>query len=180
MNTQYEDYDNSAIRNVKVEEERKAFRLSQLKLEHFYFNSGEIDIDMPISTSIELKSNYDFEKQKPFWTKVVTHNYHALDGSGKLETSTWEDRIVNSEELIQKLEENDLRNLCNNYFTEDVPERFSRFEITYNYHFKIVGTYDKVIPQLKNLTDLLELQVTCDIENNKIQKNLAKLDEVGE
>ena len=32
---------------------------------------------------------------------------------------------------------------------------FFRWELTYNYHFKIVGTYDQEIKEFKEISDLL-------------------------
>ena len=41
--------------------EQIPFSINQLKITHFHWNSGEIKEGTPIRTSVELKSEFDFE-----------------------------------------------------------------------------------------------------------------------
>ena len=59
-----------------------------------------------------------------------------------------------------------------NYFTEENPERFTHWEITYNNRFKIVGTYDQEIEELINIKRILEFKKIIEEENKKIQNNI--------
>lgn len=56
--------------------------------------------------------------------------------------------------------------------TEEVPERFSRYEITYNYHFKIVGTYDY------NMIDFID-GIVNPIDDDKVIRKLLGCFENG-
>ena len=143
-----------AIKNIKVERERKEFKLAQLKLEHFYFNSGDIDDGMPVSTSIELVNKYNFEEKKEKWQKTISHTYINLGNESNEETNTYEE-VLENEEIIKELEKYDLRDLNNNYFTEEAPEKYSYWTLSYNYKFKIVGTYDQEIDEFKNIKNIL-------------------------
>ncbi len=172
MVKEYDDFNNDSLKNVVVEIERKPFKLTQLKIEHFYFNSGERYSGAPVSTSIELKSRYDYEKNKNVWDKTISHSYFGPLASEKLFTNTYSEELADFDEIINKIEENDLRKLGNNYFTEDAPERFSHFEVTYNYYFKIVGTYDHEFIEFTNVANLLNFKEIIENETNKVRDAL--------
>ena len=57
--------------------------------------------------------------------------------------------MENSYDLIKNLESCDLRDLKNNYFTEENPERFTHWELTYNNYFKIVEELNEAITNEK-------------------------------
>ncbi|MCX4366098.1 MAG: hypothetical protein OSJ70_10060 [Bacilli bacterium] len=167
--------DNSDFWNINkedIEVERKEFKIKQIKLEHFYFNSGDIEAGMPISTSLELKCNYDFTSKSLLWKKTVVHNYISLEDGQNLSTDSYEEEIKNGNELIKKIEEYDLRELKNNYFSEEGLEKYTHWEITYNKHFKIVGTYDNEILEYTFLSELLNFREIRNLEIRKIQDRM--------
>ena len=161
---------NEAISNIKVEKEEKEFKLDQFKLEHFYWNSGDIDNGMPISTSIELTYTYNFETNKEEWKKIVSHTYINLEKETQEETNTYEEKLTD-EEIINEIEKYDFRKLKNNYFTDESPEHFMHWELSYNYMFKIVGTYDQEIIEVTNIKNLLNFDEIMKEEINKIKNN---------
>ncbi len=154
------EFDNfyDAIDGIEVERKKEKFKLNQLKIEHFYWDHDEIESDMPISTSIELVSEYNFENETLEWKKIISHTYlDSNEDSGKKVDSTIEE-IEDVDTLINKLEEIDLRDLKNNYYTEDIEDNSNHWEITYNNFFKIVGTYDQEIHAFKRIKELLNLK----------------------
>lgn len=177
MNNEFDDFSN-AIDNIKVDRKKSAFEISQLKIEHFHWNSGDIDVGMPITTSIELACNYNFKKEKLEWKKIVSHTYLSLKNYKDSTTDTYEEEIANPDGLIKKLENYDLRELKNNYFTEENPERFTHWELTYNHYFKIVGTYDQIVSEFEKISDILNFKKIIDDENKKIQNKLGKTESI--
>ncbi|MDE6140964.1 MAG: hypothetical protein K2G03_00020, partial [Bacilli bacterium] len=141
---------NNDIWDIKKDDDeiidRKKFKINQIKLEHFYFNSGEKDAGMPISTSLELSCYYNYDVQSLLWKKNIVHNYVSLEDGLSVSTDSYEEEI-NASELIKELEKYDLRELKNNYFSDSDLEQFTHWEITYNNYFKIVGTYDNEIEE---------------------------------
>ena len=157
---------NEAIKDIKVEKEVTKFKLEQLKLEHFYIDDEDIDNNTPISTSIELTSKYNFETNKNEWKKKVSHTYIDLNSDDN--TNSYEE-VLENEELIRQIEKYDLRNLKNNYFTEEAPERYTYWVLTYNNKFKIVGTYDQEIDEFINIRNLLNFKEIMNEELNKLK-----------
>lgn len=171
----YENFEDIINKNIEVEGKKTPFKINHLKISHYYWNSGEINIAMPISTSIELNSEYDFEKDKLNWNRKVTHTYLSLDNCQEETTDSYTEELVNAAETIRKLEEYDLRNLKNNYFTDDEPERFTHWEIAYNNSFKIVGTYDQELEEFKNICELLNFKKTMTTELEKVNEKVNEL-----
>lgn len=163
-----DDFSN-VIDNASVERKKNIFKINQLKLEHFHWNFGELDVGMPITTSIELTCNYSFEKEKLEWKKIISHTYLSLKKDKKYTTDKYEEEIGNPDELLKKIENYDLRELKNNYFTEENPERFTHWELTYNHYFKIVGTYDQSIFEFEKISELLQFKMIINQEIRKIQ-----------
>lgn len=165
---EFDDFSN-VIDNVSVERKKNIFKINQLKLEHFHWNFGELDVGMPITTSIELTCNYSFEKEKLEWKKIISHTYLSLKKDKKYTTDKYEEEIDNPDESLKKIENYDLRELKNNYFTEENPERFTHWELTYNHYFKIVGTYDQSIFEFEKISELLQFKMIINQEIRKIQ-----------
>lgn len=165
---EFDDFSN-VIDNVSVERKKNIFKINQLKLEHFHWNFGELDVGMPITTSIELTCNYSFEKEKLEWKKIISHTYLSLKKDKKYTTDKYEEEIDNPDESLKKIENYDLRELKNNYFTEENPERFTHRELTYNHYFKIVGTYDQSIFEFEKISELLQFKMIINQEIRKIQ-----------
>ncbi len=167
MDNEYGD-----LKDIIVNRDKSVFKITELKLEHFHFNSGEMDSGMPISTSIELTCNYNYEKDKLEWKKIVSHTYVSIDDKEEYTTDSYEEKI--EDEIIKKIEAYDLRELKNNYFTEEEPESLSHWEITYNNYFKITGTYDQRVNEFEKISDILDLKKTIEKECKKIQKIITK------
>ena len=94
----------------------------------------------------------------------------SLEESYKDSTDTYEEKIDGN--IIKELEIYDLRNLKNNYFTDKNPERFTHWEVEYNYYFKIVGTYDQEPEEIKKISEILNFKQIIEEETNKIKKKL--------
>lgn len=174
MNNEFDDFSN-AIDNINVDRKKNTFEINQLKIEHFHWNSGDIDVGMPITTSVEMTCNYNFEKEKLEWKKIISHTYLSLENGKEYTTDTYDEEIDNPDELIEKIQNYDLRDLKNNYFTEENPERFSHWELTYNNYFKIVGTYDQEISKFKKISELLDFKKIIDEEVKKVQEKLDNM-----
>lgn len=174
MNNEFDDFSN-AIDNINVDRKKNTFEINQLKIEHCHWNSGDIDVGMPITTSVEMTCNYNFEKEKLEWKKIISHTYLSLENGKEYTTDTYDEEIDNPDELIEKIQNYDLRDLKNNYFTEENPERFSHWELTYNNYFKIVGTYDQEISKFKKISELLDFKKIIDEEVKKVQEKLENM-----
>lgn len=173
MNTneiKYDDFNDLLNDNIEKDEKRP-FSISQIKLTHYHWNSGEVDLGSPIKTSIELSSEYDFEKNKLVWTRTVTHIYHSINGRKEPSINTFSEEIE-ANNLISKINEIDLRKLKNNYYTETMPERFTHWEIRYNNYFKIVGTYDQELSSYKKLCNILEFEQIINQELDKVESKI--------
>ena len=169
MNDTFEDIINE---NITIERNNPPFKLTQLKITNYYWNSGEIDVGMPISTSIELTCKYNFEKDTLEWFKEVSHTYLSLTNSFEKTTDTYKEEMKNANEIISELEKYDLRNYKNNYFTEKNPERFTHWEINYNNYFKIVGTYDQELEVFNKISNILNFKEIMDLEIKKVNDKI--------
>lgn len=175
MNTEFDDF-SDVIDAVSVERTKTKFQLDQLKLEHHYFNSGDIDVGMPTSTSIELTSDYNFEKGAVEWKKTISHTYLSLNNYHEDVTDSYTEELSDVKDLIRQIENFDLRELKNNYFTEENPEQFTHWELTYNHYFKIVGTYDQEIEEFSEISQLLELRKVMKEEMKKVQDKIEQFE----
>lgn len=169
------DFENAA-NNTKMERVRKPFKLTQLKLEIFHLNDGDLDFGMPISTSIDLNSNYNYETQLLEWEKTISHTYISSTDINEQKTNEYKEKDNNINSIIEKIEKLDLRNLCNNYYTEEAPNDFSHWEITYNNYFKIVGTMDQYVEEYNVINDLLDMNKIIRLEISKVKKQMVKME----
>lgn len=148
--------------------EKKPFHLSELKLEHFYY-CDEVECGMPISTSILLEKKY-YDSDHFEWIKTISHQYISFDCYKNSITDLSSSSL--STNIVQKLEEIDLRDLKNYYFTDQVPEKLTRWELTYNKYFKIVGTYDQIVSEIRTIFSLLDFESILKDEVSKIQNKM--------
>lgn len=174
MNNEFDDFSNIIDDEIKIEREKKTFELTQLKLEHYHWNSGDIDVGMPVTTSLELKCEYNFESQKLDWKKTISHTYLSLEDYHNHTTSSYTE-IIEDFNIIKEIEKYDLRGLKNNYFTDENPDRFTHWELTYNNYFKISGTYDQEIEAYVKISELLGFKEIIETETKKIQEKLEQL-----
>ena len=171
MNDTFEDIIDE---NLKIERSNIPFKITQLKLANYYWNSGDIDVGIPVCTSIELICKYNFEKDRLDWNKKISHTYLSLENCYEETTDSYIEELTNANVVISRLEENDLRNFKNNYFTDEIPECFSHWEITYNTYFKIVGTYDQELEVFKKFSELLNFEKIMKDEIKKVDAKLNK------
>lgn len=166
LNTEWEI--EKDIENI-IDKSDESFEIKTIELVHHHFNSGEKEPGMPISTSVGLLSKIDLETQSVIWLKEITHKYCGIENADSEELESYTEKIDNIEEILAKINSIDLRNLKNNYFTDSVPERYSYWEINYNYLFKIIGTYNNEINEYKELCNILEFKKIIDMELDKIE-----------
>lgn len=174
MNDEFDNF-RDVIDGMKVDRKRNAFKISQLKIEHFYWNLEDIDVGVPITTSIELTCKYNFEKDRLEWKKTISHTYLILEEDKEYTTDSYDEEIDKPDELLEEIQKYDLRDLKNNYFTEEEPEEFSHWELTYNNYFKIVGTYDEEISEFEKISELLNFKKVIAQEVEKVQKKFRNI-----
>ncbi len=170
IGTQYLD----EIKKLIVEKEntinnishRESFKLSQLKYTKYHWMSGEIVNGCPITTSIEIKPEMLGNK----WKVSITHKY-MLEDSYEEKVINKQYDLPNQETILEILENNDLRVLRNNYFSDDEIQWYSHWELEYNYYFKISGTFDQEPDEIKKVVSVLN----CE---NIINEALSKVDEI--
>lgn len=165
---QNDDFMELLDEQVKEQIDITPFEINNIKLTHFYFNSGDLDVGSPLETSLELNCKYNFESEKLEWTKTITHIYYNLDDEYKKEADSFLTELNDCDSLISELNKIDLRQLKNNYFTDEDPERFTHWEISYNYYFKIAGTYDRELAEVKKISELLDFKQMIKEKYKKI------------
>lgn len=175
MNEQIDDF-NEVIKGVVVEKRLLPFKLKQLKLERFHWNSKDVIDGMSLSSSIELISKYDIGTAKTTWNIIYSHTYVDWNSSEESVTDTSRKVIENPDNLIKELENIDLRQLKNNYFSEEEPYSNSYWELSYNDHFKIRGTYDQEIPEVRKIGELLGFANFYKDEITRVQKKAREED----
>lgn len=170
MNTQYLD----EIKKLIAEKEntinnipnKEPFKLFQLKYTKHHWMSGEIVNGCPITTSIEIKPEMLGNK----WIVNIIHKY-MLEDDHEEKTINKRYDLPSQETVVKILENNDLRDLKNNYFSDDKIQRYSHWELEYNYYFRISGTFDQEPEEVKKVVSILN----CE---NIINEALQKVDEM--
>lgn len=146
------------------------FKLTNLKFTKCHFMSGRIYDGCPIKTSIEIKvNNYNLQTNKDDATLCIVHTYFL---GTEEQTDFQQYELENSGNIIKSLEQIDFKNLKNNYFSNDPLQRFSHWELEYNYYFKITGTFDNEIDEIKEVKKILNFE---QIEKQELEKVDAKL-----
>ena len=145
---------------------REVFKLSQLKYTKHHWMSGEIVNGCPITTSIEIKPEMLGNK----WKVNIIHKY-MLENNHEEKIINKQYDLPNEKIILEILEKEDLRNLKNNFFSDDKIQKYSHWELEYNYYFKISGTFDREPKEVKKIVNILN----CE---NIINEALAKVDEI--
>ena len=52
------------------------------------------------------------------------------------------------------------------------PHNYSHWELSYNYYFKIAGTYDQEIPEFKRISEILNFEAIMKQEQEKIKEKI--------
>ena len=142
------------------------FKLKEIKLSHCHFNNGNYSKGMPILTTLELilEDNH-----------IVKNVYHefVFDEEKKITKKNTYQEIINDISLFNSLNIYNLKELKNNYYTDYGIEKLSHYELSYNYMFKIVGTYDNEIDEFKDICDILGFKELINDEIIKA-KNMMK------
>lgn len=131
-------------KEVNVSSNRKPFKLSQLKYAEHYWLSGEIVNGCPITTSIEIKPEMLSNK----WEVNIVHKY-MLEDSQEEKVINKQYDLPNEDVILKILEKNYLRDLKNNYFSDDKIQKYSHWELEYNYYFKIYDTFNREPEEVK-------------------------------
>ena len=153
-------------KEINASSNREAFKLSQLKYTKHHWMSGEIVNGCPITTSIEIKPEMLSNK----WKVNIVHKYMLEDNHEKKVINKQYD-LPNEKAILGILEKEDLRDLKNNYFSDDKIQKYSHWELEYNYYFKISGTFDQEPKEVKKVVSVLN----CE---NIINEALKKVDEI--
>ena len=153
-------------KEINASSNREAFKLSQLKYTKHHWMSGEIVNGCPITTSIEIKPEMLSNK----WKVNIVHKYMLEDTHEEKVISKQYD-LQNEKAILEILGKEDLRDLKNNYFSDDKVQKYSHWELEYNYYFKISGTFDQVPEEVKKVISVLN----CE---NIINESLKKVDEI--
>lgn len=124
--------------------------------------SGEIVNGCPITTSIEIKP----EMLSNNWKVIILHTY-MMENNYEERTIKKEYNLPSQDVILEILKENDLRNLKNNYFSNDKTQRFSHWELEYNNYFKISGTFDQEPKEIKKVISTLNCE---NIINEALEK----------
>jgi len=135
-----------------------------VKLTRYYFTNKDIKEGTPISTSVQIVKGYDKVNKKELGNRIIKHLYYSgqhLDVKEKITVN----EISDYEEIMNQLYSLNLSNLKNNYYTDKCPECLEHWELEYDM-FKIVGTYDNYIKELKMVEDILDFS---NIINNLIK-----------
>ena len=135
-----------------------------VKLTKYYSSNSDIKEDTPISTSIQIVKGYDKVNKKELGNKIIKHLYYSGEHL-EVKEKTIVDEIDNYGEVMSKLARLHLNKLKNNYYTDKCPECLEHWELEYDM-FKIVGTYDNYIKQLKLVEEILNFS---NIVNNLIK-----------
>ena len=148
MNNEYEFYKKrneekeNAIDNTS---NREKFKLSQLKYTKYHWMSGEVVNGCPITTSIEIVPEMLGEK----WKVNVIHKY-MLENNYEVKTINKQYDLQNQKTKLEILENNDLRDLKNNYFSDDKIEGYTEKatynEVTYTKYDVTTSSADKKLP----------------------------------
>lgn len=96
---------------------------------------------------------------------MLEHNFEK-------QTNFQQYELENSENIIKSLEQIDLKNLKNNYFSNDSFHIHSHWELEYNNYFKIVGTFDNEIYEIKEIKRILDFE---QIERQELEKVEEKI-----
>ncbi len=153
-------------KEINASSNREAFKLSQLKYTKHHWMSGEIVNGCPITTSIEIKPEMLSNK----WKVNIVHKYMLEDNHEKKVINKQYD-LPNEKAILGILEKEDLSDLKNNYFSDDKIQKYSHWELEYNYYFKISGTFDQEPKEVKKVVSVLN----CE---NIINEALKKVDEI--
>lgn len=163
--------DFSSVLNINVERKKEKYKLYNIMFIHYYFNSGDIEVGNPIFTSVELKSNYNYEMQKLEWNKIIKHSYYGYNDNFESIINEREEKLSDFE-LITELENIDLRDYKNNYFTDSDTDRFTHWEIHYNDYFSIVGTYDQEFKEVNKIKEILDVKNIIQEEIEKVKNEI--------
>ena len=140
-------------KEIDVISNREPFKLSQLKYTKHHWMSGEIVNGSPITTSIEIKP----ETLSNNWKVTILHTY-MMENNYEEKTIKKEYNLPSQDVILEILERNDLRDLKNNYFSNDKIQEFSHWELEYNNYFKISGTFDQEPKEIKKVISTLNCE----------------------
>lgn len=171
MSDNFEEYKNIPDEKM-ILNNGNDFKINQLKIEHFYWDLGDVVPGLPISTSVEIYKDFEENKSKYTWKEKISHTF--LDINNPVNRSIRVHTIVldNPENILNELEKVNLRELKNNYFSDEKPDCFTYWQITYNNNFKIVGTYNYEIPEYKKIKEILDFSSIVENELKKVKELL--------
>ena len=119
--------------------------------------SGDIAEGVTISTATEVQKTMDgyvLTTYKTYYTKNDDPNEFEFKRATSKESITIDEK--EGSKFFKDLNKLNFENLKNNYFTDKGPQRYSSWIVEYNDYFKIVGTFDQEIEEVKKLKELLE------------------------
>lgn len=146
------------------------FKITKLKYTKYHFMSGLVSNGSPLSTSIEFAPIFPTNR----YHIVVRHTYYdeATSDTRYLRRET---DLPDPSALLSELSKHDLRDLKNNYFTDQMPQKFQHWELEYNSYFKISGTFDQEPDAIRQIVEILHIEdeINQSFEEVKNQLNAA-------
>ena len=125
-------------------------------LKYTIYNSYDDNNNMPLMASIQIIKSYDPKEKIEMGIKISKYTYFV--NREKFETK---DIIKNNKEnninkLFNKLDKLKLNELKNKYYTDKEEERKKHWELEYDM-FKVVGTFDNVPDEIKEIEKIINL-----------------------
>jgi hypothetical protein len=146
-------------------------KITQVKFKKCFFNSGKVNVGNIASLSLELAKTYDQETKKMCCKRIVTCEYYAAKDQGVELKSKVAKKLFDEnyfDDLFNKINNLELANLKNNYFTAEGPDMFTHWELEYNFIFKVVGTYDqepKEVTEVENIINFNDIKNEFDVKD---------------
>lgn len=141
-------------------------KIFQIKFTKHHFMSGMIYKGCPLTTSIEITEISDIANRTI--RRIVNHQFYSSEETHERKENKRVEKLENRE-LLEQIEKINVKDLKNNYFTAKMPERFTSWELEYNYRFKIVGTFDQMPEEIKEIQKILDVEKIIEEELAKVK-----------
>lgn len=125
------------------------YKITDLSFTHYY-DDNELG-GSSCFTELRIISDYDYIERKFNFKGKIIHSYR--DYEDEFDIKTIEKNIDISNDLVEKINKLNLEDLKNNYYNPELKKEY--WVINYNKLFYIVGTYDLLVDEIKELLELI-------------------------